>query len=44
VKKAHATRWQDMFCGLIGAEVRPDWTPMTGAGGMGGAYRVWSKY
>ena len=25
-------------CGLIGADVRPDWTPMTGAGGMGGAH------
>ena len=23
---------------LIGAEVRPDWTPMTGTGGMGGAH------
>jgi hypothetical protein len=25
-------------CGLIGADVRPDWTPMTGVGGMGGAH------
>lgn len=24
-------------CGLIGADVRRDWTPMNGAGGMGGA-------
>jgi hypothetical protein len=24
-------------CGLIGADVRPDWTPMTRGGGMGGA-------
>jgi hypothetical protein len=26
-------------CGLIGADVRPDWTPMTGSIGMGGAHR-----
>jgi hypothetical protein len=26
-------------CGLIGADVRPDWTPMTGTRGMGGAHR-----
>jgi hypothetical protein len=26
-------------CGLIGADVRPDWTPMTGSAGMGGAHR-----
>jgi hypothetical protein len=26
-------------CGLIGADLRPDWTPMTGNGGMGGAHR-----
>jgi hypothetical protein len=25
-------------CGLIGADVRPDWTPMSGARGMGGAH------
>jgi hypothetical protein len=25
-------------CGLIGADARPDWTPMTGARGMGGAH------
>jgi hypothetical protein len=25
-------------CGLIGADVRPDWTPMTGTRGMGGAH------
>jgi len=25
-------------CGLIGADVRPDWTPMTGSAGMGGAH------
>ena len=27
-------------CGLIGADVRPDWTPMTGGGGMGGAHSL----
>jgi len=26
-------------CGLIGADVRPDWTPLTGSRGMGGAHR-----
>jgi hypothetical protein len=26
-------------CGLIGADVRPSWVPITGAGGMGGAHR-----
>jgi len=26
-------------CGLIGADVRLDWTPMTGIAGMGGAHR-----
>jgi hypothetical protein len=26
-------------CGLVGADVRPDWTPMTGSAGMGGAHR-----
>ena len=26
-------------CGLIGADVRPDWTAMSGSGGMGGAHR-----
>ena len=26
-------------CGLIGGHVRPDWTPMTGSVGMGGAHR-----
>jgi hypothetical protein len=26
-------------CGLIGADVRPDWTPMTGSAGMDGAHR-----
>ena len=25
-------------CGLIGADVRPDWTPLTGGGGMGRAH------
>ena len=25
-------------CGLIGADVRPDWSPHTGSGGMGRAY------
>ena len=25
-------------CGLIGADVRPDWTPKTGGGGMGRAH------
>jgi hypothetical protein len=27
-------------CGLIGAAVQPDWTPMTGSGGMGGAHSL----
>jgi hypothetical protein len=27
-------------CGLIGADVRPDWTPMTGTRGMGGAHSL----
>jgi hypothetical protein len=26
-------------CGLIGANMRPDWTPMTGTAGVGGAHR-----
>jgi hypothetical protein len=26
-------------CGLIGADVRPDWSPTAGSGGMGGAHR-----
>jgi hypothetical protein len=26
-------------CGLIGADVRPDWSPHTGAAGPGGAHR-----
>jgi hypothetical protein len=25
-------------CGLIGADTRPDWTAMSGSGGMGGAH------
>jgi hypothetical protein len=25
-------------CGLIGADVRPDWTPHTGSAGMGSAH------
>jgi len=25
-------------CSLIGADVRPDWSPHTGGGGMGGAH------
>jgi hypothetical protein len=27
-------------CGLIGADVRPDYTPMTGTRGMGGAHSL----
>jgi hypothetical protein len=27
-------------CGLVGADVRPDWTPMTGSVGMGGAHSL----
>jgi hypothetical protein len=27
-------------CGLIGADVRPDWTPMIGSVGMGGAHSL----
>jgi hypothetical protein len=27
-------------CGLIGADARPDWTPMTRGGGMGGAHTL----
>jgi hypothetical protein len=27
-------------CGLIGADVRPDWTPMTGSAGMGGSHSL----
>jgi len=38
--RALCSRMVCTACGLIGADARPDWTPMTGSPGMGGAHSL----